>query len=208
MSSKKPKFYVVWKGKAPGIYRTWAECEAQVKGFPEAKYKSFQSEGEARDALQNYPEGMPVSLKKRRTSVKAGNWNPDSIAVDAACSGNPGVMEYRGVLTDSGEEIFHSPIFPTGTNNIGEFLAIVHALALLKEKAPKKMIYSDSRTAIAWVEKGKAKTTLPRTGETEELWKLIERAERWLEANAWNNPLVKWQTEKWGEIPADFGRKG
>ena len=93
------------------------------------------------------------------------------------------------------------------TNNIGEFLAIVHGLALLKKKGFDMPIYSDSANAISWVRQKKCKTKLPRTPETEELFLLIERAEKWLQGNTYTTPILKWETKEWGEIPADFGRK-
>lgn len=131
----------------------------------------------------------------------------EAIAVDAACSGNPGPMEYRGIYLRTGKEIFHyGPVH--GTNNIGEFLAIVHGLALLKQKGLDTMpIYSDSVNAQLWVKKKKCKTTLVRTPETAQLYDVIARAEAWLRNNTYNNPILKWPTEEWGEIPADFGRK-
>lgn len=131
----------------------------------------------------------------------------EAIAVDAACSGNPGAMEYRGVYLADGKEIFHyGPVH--GTNNIGEFLALVHGLALLKQKGLNTMpIYSDSVNAQLWVRKHHCKTTLVRNDETEKLYQMIERAEAWLRKNTYRNPIIKWQTDKWGEIPADFGRK-
>lgn len=131
----------------------------------------------------------------------------DAIAVDAACSGNPGPMEYRGVYLKTGKEIFHfGPVH--GTNNIGEFLALVHGLALLKQKGLHDMpIYSDSVNAQIWVSKKKCKTTLARTPETEKLYELIARAEAWLRNNTYRNRIIKWPTDEWGEIPADFGRK-
>ena len=131
----------------------------------------------------------------------------ESIAVDAACSGNPGKMEYRGIYLRTGKEIFHfGPVW--GTNNIGEFLAIVHGLALLKQKGLDTMpIYSDSVNAQLWVKRKQCKTTLERSQKSEELYRLIERAENWLKKNTYRNPILKWPTEEWGEIPADFGRK-
>lgn len=130
-----------------------------------------------------------------------------AIAVDAACSGNPGPMEYRGVALNTGQQLFHyGPV--QGTNNIGEFLAIVHALALLQKKGLDDVtIYSDSRTAQTWVRKKKAKTTLERTPKTEPLLQLVARAEQWLQTHSYSNPIVKWETDRWGEVPADFGRK-
>ena len=130
----------------------------------------------------------------------------NSLAVDAACSGNPGAMEYRGVHVASRQEIFHfGPMY--GTNNIGEFLAIVHGLALLKQKGFDMPIYSDSVNAINWIKQKKCKTKLPRDAKTEELFHLIERAEKWLRENTYTTRILKWETKQWGEIPADFGRK-
>jgi len=130
----------------------------------------------------------------------------EALCVDAACSGNPGPMEYRGVYLPSGREIFRfGPI--QGTNNIGEFLAIVHGLALMKQKGVKMPVYSDSISALAWVRNRKAKTTLQYTEQTAQALDLVRRAERWLRENAVEVPILKWNTEEWGEIPADFGRK-
>ncbi|MDE6633928.1 MAG: hypothetical protein K2J96_01530 [Bacteroidaceae bacterium] len=129
-----------------------------------------------------------------------------ALCVDAACSGNPGPMEYRGIHLPSGRQVFHFGPIP-GTNNIGEFLAIVHGLALLKQKGLKMPIYSDSRTAQTWVRNKKAKTTLKRTKETEQALDLLARAEQWLRTHGVDVPILKWDTDNWGEIPADFGRK-
>lgn len=131
-----------------------------------------------------------------------------SISVDAACSGNPGIMEYRGVKTISGDQIFHRGPFKNGTNNIGEFLALVHALALLKKKNREDLaIYTDSKTAMAWVRNKQVKTTLKRTKDNKELFELVERAIIWLKKNTYSTQIIKWDTSNWGEIPADFGRK-
>lgn len=130
----------------------------------------------------------------------------EALCVDAACSGNPGPMEYRGVHLPSGKEVFrYGPI--QGTNNIGEFLAIVHGLALMEQKGIRMPIYSDSVSGQAWVRNKKAKTTLARTPETEQALDLVARAENWLRTHTVSVPILKWNTEEWGEIPADFGRK-
>lgn len=128
-------------------------------------------------------------------------------AVDAACSGNPGPMEYRGVDLNTHQQIFHfGPI--KGTNNIGEFLAIVHALALMEKQGIRdRVIYSDSVNAQLWVNKMQCKTKLERTPETEQTLQLVQRAELWLRTHAFRVPIIKWDTKNWGEIPADFGRK-
>jgi ribonuclease HI len=57
------------------------------------------------------------------------------------------------------------------------------------------------------VKQRKCKTKLERTEKTEALFQLIERAEKWLKENTYTTPLLKWETDVWGEVPADFGRK-
>ena len=205
----KKKFYVVWNGLNPGIYRSWDDCQAQIKGVKGAVYKSFDSKEEAERAYAS-PAYSYMKKKGETPSFTLETLPPVveryALAVDAACSGNPGPMEYRGVYLGDGKEIFHfGPVH--GTNNIGEFLAIVHALAMLDKQGLKMTIYSDSRTAISWVRKKCCKTQLERTEETEQLFQLIERAESWLKAHRVTVPIVKWETEQWGEVPADFGRK-
>jgi len=208
----KNKFFVVWEGKEPGIYRSWEECKRQIHGFEGAIFKGFATEAEAREAMVspcwNYI-GKNAKEKKvtKEELSKYGLPNFDSLSVDAACSGNPGVMEYRGVYTKTGEEVFRQGPFKEGTNNIGEFLALVHGLALLKQKNSPLPIYTDSKTAIAWTKAKKSKTKLERNELNAALFDLISRAEKWLVENEYTTQILKWETTAWGEIPADFGRK-
>lgn len=201
----KTKFYVVWHGRKPGIYRTWDECAAQVNGFPGAKYKSFESEKEARAAFQQVWQqhiGIKPTLADLPPEVIR-----DSIAVDAACDGSPGNLEYRGVQTGTGTEVFHIGPLKNGTNNLGEFLAIVHALAWLKQAGKSSPIYSDSRIARNWVKEKTVRSKLPRTEQTADVWQRVDRALQWLETNTYPNAILEWKTEAWGENRADFGRK-
>lgn len=206
--ANKSKFYVVWQGWEPGVYATWEQAKAQIHEFSGARYKAFATKEEADEA---YSAGAPkISYTHHNTEKQKPTTEQPltrSIAVDAACAGNPGKMEYRGISLWDRKEIFHLQ-FALGTNNIGEFLAIVHALALLKQhNAPDITIYSDSQIAIGWVKKKKCNTKLEQTPRTFELLNLVSRAEKWLAENVVTNPIVKWPTEVWGEIPADFGRK-
>lgn len=212
--AKKKKYYTVWEGNTPGVYDSWDACKAQIQGYPNAKYKSFKSREAAEAAYResfadHIAQSSPSAPKKKKVSP-SGDWRKDvvweSISVDAACSGNPGVMEYQGVYTEDGSQIFHKK-FSLGTNNIGEFLAIVHALALFKQQGKDTPIYTDSKIAMGWVRKKKANTKLVHNRKTELLHTLIARAEAWLRSNTYPNKILKWDTENWGEIPADFGRK-
>lgn len=199
------KFYVVWAGRTPGIFSTWDECKKQVAGFDGAKYKSYKTLAEAEAAYAGKAPGFLGTTPKKINGPSGVPIN-NSLSVDAACSGNPGVMEYRGVHVATREEWFHLK-FPLGTNNIGEFLAIVHGLAELNRRKINIPVYTDSQTALSWIRKKKCGTKLPENQKTKELFDLIRRAEIWLQNNQWQQPLLKWNTEAWGEIPADFGRK-
>lgn len=152
--------------------------------------------------LYNPPSDRNDTVLPLPLEVKAEAW-----AVDAGCSGNPGPMEYQAVDLQTGAQVFHyGPVH--GTNNIGEFLAIVHALALMEQRGiHDKVVYSDSYNAILWVKKKRCKTKLVRNEQTENLFKMIARAENWLKTHTISTPVIKWETAKWGEIPADFGRK-
>jgi len=209
--SSKSKYYVVWVGQKPGIYRSWPECQAQVVGFPNAKYKSFKTLNEAEDAYnQKATDHIIRKSNSPKTNVHQYSKEiiADSISVDAACSGNPGIMEYRGVHTISKEQIFIKGPYNEGTNNVGEFLALVHGLAYLKkENNAHTVIYTDSKTAMAWVRNKKIKTTLKQTAQNKSLFELMDRALLWLHKNEYSTEILKWKTSTWGEIPADFGRK-
>ncbi|WP_100371762.1 ribonuclease H [Bacillus sp. FJAT-45037] len=207
----KKKFYVVWNGRKKGIFTTWAECEAQVKGFTGARFKSFPTEAEAEAAFSSGASTTKGTTKPKESRAKevdvVAEVNWDSISVDVGCRGNPGIVEYKGVHTQTGEILFAHDEIHIGTNNMGEFLAIVHGLAYLKKQGSTKPIYSDSLTAIKWVKQKKAKSTLVRDARTAYIWSLVDRAEKWLQQNDYNTPILKWHTEKWGEIKADYGRK-
>jgi len=208
----KRKLYVVWNGLQPGIYHSWSECEKQVKGYTGAVYMAFDNLPQAEIALRSdykdYFSSKPKTNNKTKLYVTTAS-KPDlfSICVDAACSGNPGIMEYRGVDTRTGKPLFRQGPFPNATNNIGEFLAIVHGLGYLNKTNSSITVYSDSDTAIGWVKRKSIKSKLVKTPENKFVFELVERAVIWLKENDYPNKVMKWQTKLWGEIPADFGRK-
>lgn len=208
--SAKRKYYVVWRGRETGVFSSWEACKAQIDGYEGAQYKSFPTEGAAKMAFaQNYWQVVgkkpiaPPSFDGMAERPLAG-----CVAVDAACSGNPGTMEYRGVMADTGQEIFRMGPYAEATNNVGEFLAIVHALALIDQgRLHAAAIYSDSVTAQAWVRQKRCKSKLAPTAANAPVFDLVRRADAWLAAHAVKVKILKWKTELWGEIPADFGRK-
>ncbi|WP_372632067.1 ribonuclease H [Cohnella sp.] len=207
----KTKHYVVWVGRQPGVYASWAECQKQINQFDEAKYKSYESKAAAEQAYRegwkkHWGSGKSSGAKKAPAAVP-GKIDYDSISVDVGTQGNPGPVEYKGVDTRTGEVIFSVGPVKKGTNNLGEFLAIVHALAYLKKIGSSKTVYSDSVNALKWVKQKEVSSTLVRDESTREIWDLTDRAVRWLKTNDYPNKVLKWQTKEWGEIKADYGRK-
>ena len=202
---KKNKFYVVWVGNETGVFNSWVECQLAVKNYKGSKYKSFIDKKEAEKA---FLEGYETYYKKKKYSDYNENIpKNNAICVDAASSGNPGIMEYQGVDMITKKIIFKKGPYKNATNNIGEFLALVHGIAYLEKNQKRKIIYSDSKTAISWVKKKKCKTTLKKNSENKEVFELVNRAIKWLKKNKYNVNVLKWDTRSWGEIPADFGRK-
>ena len=225
--AKKQKYYVVWQGKQPGIYTDWDTCREQVAGVQGAQYKGFDTLAEAEAAIK-LPYGSVVRVENAERRAESGKSTVlfidndgmtairpdaqpplpvlDALAVDAACSGNPGIMEYQGIYIPTRTRVFHYQA-PKGTNNIGEFLAIVHGLSYLKKHHLDQIIYSDSVNAMSWVRQKVCKSKLPDDASTAELWDFVHRAEQWLRSNTYTTEIRKWDTDRWGEIPADFGRK-
>lgn len=223
-SMGKRKFYVVWVGREPGIYEEWDDCREQVEGFPGARYKAFDSQIAATVAFRGDPSdaaSVIMAIADHNASrvhykgvtgtalfEEIPEINPDAIAVDGACAGNPGRMEYRGVDVKSGIELFHVGPLDDGTNNVAEYLALVHALAYLYRKGDGVTpVYSDSRTARSWVKNRGCRTKLARTPRNGKIFELLARADVWIQTHRTSNPILRWDTDSWGEIPADFGRK-
>lgn len=215
MARNRRKFYVVWVGHDTGVFDSWDECKLQITNCPGARYKSFDSQEEAIAAYRGNPDdymGIFKAMAQRSNTVVNHAANPEivpgAIAVDAACSRNPGPVEYQCVDIATGQRLFHVGPLAGGSNNMGEFLALVHALAMLDKAGRGDVtIYSDSRTAMSWVRNRKAKTTIAATPENAKIRELVARAEVWLQTHNPTNRVLKWDTERWGEIPADFGRK-
>ena len=214
--NSKSKYYVVWEGRATGVFDSWEECEAQVIGYPGARYKSYTSKIKAIEAYRgDYQSqlGLISAIASHKRDIVNYAAFPeirlDAVAVDGACAKNPGPMEYRCVSVATGEEIFHVGPLAGGTNNIGEYLALIHAIALLRRRGDTTTpIYTDSRTALSWLRRRHSNTTIAATPANAKVRELLARADAYIAAHhPVANPILKWDTERWGEIPADFGRK-
>lgn len=230
MANYSKRYYAVFVGRNPGVYDDFNDAMEQVDGFEGALFKSYDSAEQATEAYRKscyrsesaelgalMINAGEVNKQKKTSAGPKGKREADYFqfpeidlkgwAVDASCMGNPGVMEYRGVELMSGRELFRIGPFNKGTNNIGEFLAIVHALALMTKMGEKHTIYSDSVSGMAWVRNRKVKTQLKRDADTEPVFRLMERALSWLNTHHYDVRILKWDTDRWGEIPADFDRK-
>lgn len=214
----KNKYYVVWEGSKPGIYDSWSECQAQTNGYPQAKFKAYPSAAEAQVAFKegwkkHWGKTNSTKPKSKSKSSQTSLFETDeeidydSISVDVGTRGNPGPIEYKGVDTRTGEVLFQVGPIEKGTNNLGEFIAIIHGLSYLKKLDSHKTVYTDSKTALSWIRNKKVASTLVRDESTEKIWELTDRALSWLHHNTYENKVIKWKTEKWGEIKADYGRK-
>jgi len=209
----KKKAYVVWVGRKRGIYNTWDECKKQVDKYFGAKFMGFPSREDAEKAFHNGHEPYWGKKKTNRPQLseeklkKIGKPIKESISVDGACDGSTGKAEYQGVATDDKTLLFHQGPFEDGTNNIVEFLALVHALSYCKKNKIDLPIYSDSKIAISWIKNKEMRTSKDRNNKNEQLFKLVDRALKWLNENKFSNKILKWETKAWGENPADFGRK-
>ena len=218
------KYYVVFKGHNPGIYDDWEEVKVQTNGFPGALYKGFATSEEAAEAYRQYTgdedkdqlsrlisSAKAKKIEKDSTNSASFSDNPeidnDAWAVDASCLGNPGRMEYRGVDLKTGKVIFQIGPFDDATNNVGEYLALIHAMALMFKKGEYHNIYTDSITALSWWRKKKVNTKLVKTPRNEKVFELLARASVWANTHQYPGKVMKWDTDRWGEIPADYGRK-
>ncbi|MDE7393329.1 MAG: ribonuclease H family protein [Muribaculaceae bacterium] len=218
MGEYRKKFYVVWVGYSPGIYDSWEEAKLQIDGFPGARFKAFPTQEMATRAFRGDPDEQKSMLRAiashRADSLATFNIDEhpdvirDSICVDGACSKNPGPIEYRCVDTATGAEIFRVGPLEGGTNNIAEYLALIHALALLNKNGnDHTVIYSDSRTAQSWIRNRGNKSTLKPTQQNAKIRELLARADAWIQSHPYHSRILKWDTDRWGEIPADFNRK-
>ncbi|WP_429037279.1 viroplasmin family protein [Aeromonas media] len=216
----KSTHYVVWVGRVPGVYSSWAETELQTKGFSGAKFKGFPSlaaaelafAGDLGVSIAGKPHIMPVGVGKA-ASHAGGRPGAPYLSVDAAYSSKTNLVEWRGVLvTQSGQkEVFRSSPYVGGSANVGEYLAIVDGIKWICEHMGDATlpIYSDSFNAQTWVARKAHNSNVP---SCDAIRGMLDEANAFLQAGGYDKvkrriPLRDWVTKLWGEIPADFGRK-
>jgi ribonuclease HI len=74
-----PGFYAVARGRKTGIFRTWSECEAQVKKFPNARFKGFKSEEEAKDYIKEHAGNEASTVSANSDNLKLTSEIPQPI---------------------------------------------------------------------------------------------------------------------------------
>lgn len=213
--AKQVKYYVVWNGRKKWVFNNRPQAEKSVRWFPSAQFKSFLTKAEADSAFAgDYEDYKGVDTKWQQLSdaekSRYGQPDKNSICVDAACSGNPWDLEFRGVDLKTKKELFRYGPFKNWTTNIGEFLALVVGAKLIVENASHhdKTLYSDSKIALWRLQKGKCRTQLQQTPQNDQIFQRIQKAEEWLSRHDISTLSIKKRhTKAWGEIPSDFGRK-
>ncbi|MCY9861130.1 ribonuclease H family protein [Vibrio coralliirubri] len=212
----KKNHYVVWVGRTTGVFDNWADTQAQISGFSGALFKGFTTLDEATAAFDagyanaiSTPSKLSTASKvKGKPASLVGIPTHECITVDGAFSGSSKKMEYQCVMNLSREIIFRSKPFVGGSNNIAEFLALIGAIRYRESiKRPDLDIYSDSKTALAWVRDKQLNTTIDINTLDPVIQGRISSALQYIQTNPQPQNLKKWDTASWGEIPADFGRK-
>ena len=166
-------YYSVFKGFNKGIYRSWKECEREVKGYKGAIYKKFKLEIEAIDFLNNgrlkddksdflkvYTDGSCINNGKRR-DVSAGY----------------GVFFGEGDPRNLAEPYRDRP-----TNNRAELFAIIRAIEIIEPQlklGKKVIIYTDSeyslKTYTVYAQKWKIKNWKKSDGSPVKNLELVKR---------------------------------
>jgi len=168
------KFYVVWKGRKPGVYKDWNSCKKQVDAYAGAKYKSFKTWDEALDQYQNNkpgssPKASDSSSIKNGKSVSSNrgiktytsdeiSGMPETVKIftDGGCEPNPGEAGSGVAIYQDGEvsELWYGLYNPQGTNNTAELNALHQGLLIAKEKVANgetAVLFSDSKYSIQCV---------------------------------------------------------
>ncbi|VDD90197.1 unnamed protein product [Enterobius vermicularis] len=162
----KRSFYAVARGKNPGVYKTWPECEKQVKGYTNARYKKFENEADALAFIDRYKD---IGKKKvlcvvyyiysvsgviKNASVE--RWVAEGVPVvytDGSCFGNgmAGCKAGYGVFWGDNHPDNLSEPLDRGppTNNRAELTAVIRALEQAEKRGYKRLVVrTDSNLLI------------------------------------------------------------
>jgi ribonuclease HI len=195
----KKKFYAVACGEVPGVYCEWDGengARAQVKGFPGAIYRGFQTEREARAWLEEFqrtgtaPKASETDAPKFEKELSDHGIDVQQqlqegnvvMYTDGGCIDNPGPGGYGVVLLSGNKHKELSAGYRLTTNNRMELLACIEGLSALKRPCTA-LLFSDSRYVVDGIEKGWARRwkrkgwmrTATQPAENPDLWnRLLE----------------------------------
>ncbi|KAG8200427.1 hypothetical protein JTE90_000510 [Oedothorax gibbosus] len=204
-SVERKVFYAVCRGNKPGVYKTWTECEKQIKGFVKPWFKKFSVED---DAIQFVETGKVVK------KVNVPDHGPDefvTVFTDGAssCNGTEDAKAGIGVYWGPGNELNTSARLPgRQTNNRAEIHAAVHALQQARQLGIKNVrLYTDSQFVIKgiteWIDKWKQKNWMSSNGKpviNKEDFMVLDRARQGLNVD-WC--YVKGHDNNPGNVEAD-----
>ena len=166
--TKKKKFYAVARGRRPGVYTAWFGAngaEAQVSGYPGARYKGFATRREAESFIESGGASTADREKSNRGPSKQNRRDPVgdrpadgtvALYTDGGALGNPGPGGYGVVLIKGDERTELSGGFRCTTNNRMELMACIVGLAALAEPS-RVTLTSDSKYVVDAVTKGWAR---------------------------------------------------
>src|SRR5699024_3430530 len=157
------KFYAVKKGKKPGIYKTWPDCQKQVKGFSGAVYKSFTSLeeaeafiGDASSSVSKTKQGEEIRWLSKSDSKGQTDIDTMSVYVDGSFDKKSGYFGYGGVVLYQGTKKSYkggrnTECLDKMRNVAGEIIAAMHAVKIAKKAGVKKVvIYHDYMGIAEW----------------------------------------------------------
>jgi len=155
------KYYAIASGRKPGIYTNWPAAQAQVAGYPGAKFKGFPTRAEA-EAWMKKPTYSPSAVKnKSSTGPSIADTSPKkgevTIYTDGGARYNPGPGGYGIVQIYRGDRKELSGGFQLTTNNRMELMACIVALRELEHRDKPVTLYSDSSYVVNGIVKGWAK---------------------------------------------------
>ncbi len=156
----KKKFYAVASGRKPGIYTSWADTEAQVKGYASAMFKGFPSKLEAETWMKDPKWSKKPTKQVRKTEVRQPH-KPNSdcteIYTDGGAINNPGPGGYGAVIREDGTERELTGGYTHTTNNRMELMACIKGIENLESRSVSVALFSDSKYVVNGISKGWAK---------------------------------------------------
>lgn len=159
----KNKFYAVAAGRMTGIFQSWSQCEAQVKGVAGARYKGFVTREEAEKWLD---DGGVYERKVKATKPAPKVRKPEPEAVDGklfvytdgSSLNNPGPGGWAAVILEKNGPCELFGAFRRTTNNRMELLACIRALEAVEDRGDEVVLHTDSSYVVNGIEKGWAKS--------------------------------------------------